>query len=160
LMQINPVKALVHISEQYMPLLVKGMDATILSDVFEGEEFSGKVSLIYPLVNPMTRSFKVEITVPNNSMRLKPGMFVRVSMFLGEEEAFVVPSNVVLQQEGTNNRFVFVDRDGTAVRYQVQMGKRYDEMVEILSDELVAGDMLIVSGHTKLLTGDKINVIN
>ncbi|MBS0012103.1 MAG: efflux RND transporter periplasmic adaptor subunit, partial [Bacteroidales bacterium] len=37
LMQINPVKALVHISEQYMPLLVKGMDATILSDVFEGE---------------------------------------------------------------------------------------------------------------------------
>ena len=160
LMQINPVKAVVYISEQYMPLVKKGMDATISTDVYEAEEFSGTVSLIYPVVNPMTRSFEVEITVPNNSMRLKPGMFVRVSMFLGEDEAFVVPSNVVLQQEGTNNRYVFVDRDGIAERYQVQLGKRYDEMVEIISDELVAGDMLIVNGHTKLTTGDKIDVVN
>jgi RND family efflux transporter MFP subunit len=159
LMQINPVKAVVYISERYMPLVKQNMDADIVSDVFEGEEFSGKVSLIYPVVNPMTRSFEVEITVPNNSMRLKPGMFVRVSMFLGEEEAFVVPSNVVLQQEGTNNRYVFVDRDGTAERYQVKLGKRYDEMVEIITDELGRGDMLIVDGHTKLTTGDKINVV-
>jgi len=159
LMQMNPVKAIVNISEQYMPLVNFGMDATIISDVFDGEEFKGKVSLIYPTVDPMTRSFEVEITVPNSTMRLKPGMFVRVSMFLGEEEAFVVPSNVVLQQEGTNNRYVFVNKDGIAERYTVQLGKRYDEMIEIISDELVAGDMLIVDGQTKLTYGDKISVV-
>lgn len=160
LMQINPVKAVVNISEQYMPLVKKGMKAQIISDVFEEEEFTGTVSLIYPVVNPMTRSFEVEITVPNSSMRLKPGMFVRVAMFLGEEEAFVVPANVVLQQEGTNNRYVFVDRDGRAERCQVQLGKRYDDRVEIISDKLTKGDMLVVNGHTKLMTGDKINVVN
>lgn len=93
-------------------------------------------------------------------MKLKPGMFVRVSMFLGEEEAFVVPANVVLQQEGTNNRYVFVNRNGIAERSPVRIGKRYDEMLEIISDELAEGDNLVVDGQTKLSEGDIIKVVN
>ncbi|MBN1387776.1 MAG: efflux RND transporter periplasmic adaptor subunit [Bacteroidales bacterium] len=160
LMQVNPVKAVVNISEQYMPLVKEGMDATIISDVFPDDKFKGTVSLVYPTIDPMTRSFEVEITVPNSNFKLKPGMFIRVSMFLGEEEAFVVPSNVVLQQEGTNNRYIFVDRNGIAKRYQVKIGKRYDEMLEIISDDLAVGDMLVVDGQTKLTDNDKINVVN
>jgi len=87
-------------------------------------------------------------------------MFVRVSMFLGEEEAFVVPSNVVMQQEGTNNRFVFIEKDGKAEMLRVEIGKRYDEMLEVISDKLKVGDKLVVNGQSKLTTGDKINVVN
>jgi len=160
LMQVNPVKAVVNISAQYIPLVHEGMDATIIADVYAEEEFKGKVSLVYPVVDPMTRSFKIEITVPNNNIKLKPGMFVRASMFLGEEETFVIPSNVVLQEEGTNNRYVYVNKNGIARRYKVLIGKRYDEMLEIISDDLGAGDMLVVDGQTKLTDGDKINVVN
>jgi membrane fusion protein (multidrug efflux system) len=160
LMQLNPVKAVVNISEQYMPQVKEKMDATIIADVFPDETFKGTVSLVYPTLNPMTRSFEVEITVPNNSIKLKPGMFVRVSMFLGEVEAYVVPSNIVLQQEGTNNRYVFVDRDGIAKRHPVKIGKRYDEMLEIISDDLAVGDMLVVEGQSKLTNGDKVKVVN
>jgi len=159
-MQVNPVKAIVYISESYLPLVDEGMDATIMVDVFPDKEYKGKVSLVHPVINPMTRSFEVEITVPNSDIKLKPGMFVRVSMFLGEEEAFVVPSNIVLQQEGTNNRYVFLDRNGTAEMHMVDIGKRYDERLEIISDELQVGDMLVVNGQTKLTNGDKINVVN
>jgi len=160
IMQINPVKAIVNISESYLPLVDEGMDATIAVDVFPDEEYKGKVSLVHPTVDPMTRSFQVEITVPNNNLKLKPGMFVRVSMFLGEEEAFVVPANVVLQQEGTNNRYVFIEKDGIAEMQMVDIGKRYDEMLEIISDDLAVGDMLIVNGQTKLTDRDKIKVVN
>lgn len=160
LMQINPVKAIVNITEGYLPLVSEGMDATILTDVFPDREYKGRVSLIHPTINPMTRSFEVEISVPNNDLKLKPGMFVRASMFLGEVEAFVVPSNVVLQQEGTNNRYVFVDKDGIAQMVRVNIGKRYDEMLEIISDDIKEGDMLVVDGQTKLTTGDKISVVN
>ena len=160
LMQINPVKAIVNISEQYMPLVKKSMDATIVADMFAEDEFKGTVTLVHPVIDPMTRSFKVEITISNNNMKLKPGMFVRVSMFLGEEEAFVVPANVVLQQEGTNNRYVFVNRNGIAERSPVRIGKRYDEMLEIISDELAEGDNLVVDGQTKLSEGDIIKVVN
>ncbi len=42
---------------------------------------------------------------------LNPGMFVRVSMDLGEVETFVVPANTVLVQEGTNIRYVFIENN-------------------------------------------------
>ncbi len=160
LMQLNPVKAIVNISEQYYPHVTEGMPAVVTTDVYDGKVYNGKVSLVHPVVNSMTRSFEVEITVPNAGEKLKPGMFVRVSMFLGEEEAYVVPSNVVLQQEGTNNRYVFTDRNGTARRQMVKVGKRFDEMVEISGEGLETGDMLVIQGQTKLSDGDKISVVN
>lgn len=160
LMQVNPVKAIVNISEQYVPLVKEGMNAAIIADVFTEEEFTGRVSLVHPTIDPMTRSFRVEITVPNKNIQLKPGMFVRVSMFLGEEKTFVVPSNVVLQQEGTNNRFVYINRNGKAKRYNVEIGKRFDDMIEIISDELTTGDEMVVDGQTKLKDDDKISVVN
>ncbi len=160
LMQINPLKAVLNISENYYPLLKKGMKATLETDVYSDEEFTGKVFLVYPTVDPMTRSFKVEIEVPNNSQKLKPGMFSRVSMFVGEEESFIVPANTVLQQEGTNIRYVFVENNGAAKRYNVTIGKRYDEMVEIISDKIAEGAKIISEGHTKLMDGDKVKVID
>ncbi len=160
LMQINPLKAVLNISESYYPMLKKGMKATLETDVYANEEFTGKVLLVYPTVDPMTRSFKVEIEVPNNSQKLKPGMFSRVSMFVGEEESFIVPANTVLQQEGTNIRYVFVENNGIAKRYNVTIGKRYDEMVEIISDKIAVGVRIISEGHTKLMDGDKVKVID
>ena len=159
LVQIKPVKAVVNISEKYLPDVKTGMEVLILTDVYPEETFNGKVSLVSPTVNPLTRSFEVEIRLPNFDMRLKPGMFVRVSISLGKEEAYLVPSNVVLQQEGTNNRYIFVNRNGEAVRHRVQTGKRFDERIEIISEELAEGDMIIVEGQAKLDDGDKIKVV-
>ena len=64
--------------------------------------FTGRVFRIAPTINPATRSFIAEIELPNRNEMLKPGMFVRVSMDLGEVETFVVPASTVLMQEGTN----------------------------------------------------------
>jgi multidrug efflux pump subunit AcrA (membrane-fusion protein) len=128
--------------------------------VYVNEEFTGKVLLVYPTVDPMTRSFKVEIEVPNNSQKLKPGMFSRVSMFVGEEESYIVPANTVLQQEGTNIRYVFVENNGVANRFNVTLGKRYGEKVEIISDKIAEGANIISEGHTKLLDGARVKVID
>lgn len=160
IMQLNPLKAIVNISERYIPVIKEGMTASVTADVYSDREFTGKVSLVHPVVNPMTRSFEVEITLPNTERDLKPGMFVRVSVFLGEEEAYVVPSNVVLQQEGTNNRYVFINRNGVAIKQNVTLGKRFDEKVEIISDEISDGEMLVIDGQAKLTNGDKIQVVN
>ena len=67
-------------------------------------------------------------------------MFVRVSMDLGEVETFVVPANTVLVQEGTNIRFVFIEKDNIAERIEVNLGKRFDDQLEIISDNLKEGD--------------------
>jgi len=157
--QINPVKVNVSISEQYYPLVKYGMSATITPDVYKNETFQGKVFRISPTVNPITRSFNVEIEVPNRNEMLKPGMFVRVAMNLGEVETFVVPASVVLMQEGTNNRYVMVAENSVAKRVDVIIGKRFDDNLEILSENLKEGDLVINEGQSKLFNGDKIEVV-
>jgi RND family efflux transporter MFP subunit len=159
-MQINPLKVNVNISEQYYPLIKIGMKAEITADVYEGEKFTGTVFRIAPTVNASSRSFVTELELPNRNERLKPGMFVRVSMDLGEVETFVVPANTVMIQEGTNIRYVFTSDKGTARRVVVEIGKRFDDRLEILSEDLIAGDQLITEGQARLIAGDKIEIVN
>lgn len=159
LMQVNPLKVNVSISEQYYPLIHKGMKAEITADVYKNEEFTGTVFRVSPTINSGTRAFNVEIELPNKNELLKPGMFVRVSMDLGEVETFVVPANTVLVQEGTNTRFVFVERAGSAERIEVVIGKRFDDQLEIISDNLKEGDNLVTQGQSRLINGDKIEIV-
>lgn len=159
LMQINPLKVVVSLSEQYYPLIKKGMEAVITADVYRNEKFTGRVYQIAPTVNAVTRSFNVEIEVPNRNEMLKPGMFVRVSLQLGEVETFVVPASTVLMQEGTNRRYVMVAGDGVAKRVDVIIGKRFDDNLEIISENLKEGDLLISEGQSRLSDGDKIEIV-
>ena len=158
-MQINPLKVNVGISEQYYPLIKKGMKAEITADVYSNEKFNGSVFRIAPTINPGTRSFIAEVEVPNSNEKLKPGMFVRVSMYLGEVETFVVPASTILLQEGTNVRYVFVVENNTAKRMEVLLGKRFDDQIEIISDNLKEGEKLISEGQSRLLNNDKIEIV-
>jgi len=159
IMQINPLKVDVGITEQYYPLIRKGMKAEITADVYPGERFIGNVFRIAPTINPATRSFIAEIEVPNRNELLKPGMFVRVSMDLGEVETFVVPASAVLLQEGTNVRYVFVNENGIAIRMEVVLGKRFNDQLEIISDNLKVGDKLVSEGQSRLLNNDRIEIV-
>ena len=118
------------------------MKAEITADVYKNEKFTGTVFRISPTINSATRSFNVELELPNRNDLLKPGMFVRVSMDLGEVETFVVPANTVLVQEGTNIRYVFVEKDNIAERIEVIIGKRFDDQLEIISENLKEGIIL------------------
>jgi membrane fusion protein (multidrug efflux system) len=158
-MQVNPLKVNVNISEQYFPLLHKGMKAELTADVYPGEKFTGTVYRIAPTVNSSTRSFVVELEVPNRSDLLKPGMFIRVSMDLGEVETFVVPAATVLIQEGTNIRYLFIEDNGAAKRVEVTLGKRFDDKVEVISDVLTEGSNLVSEGQSKLISGNRIEIV-
>jgi membrane fusion protein, multidrug efflux system len=158
-MQINPLKVNVSISEQYYPLIKKGMKAEVTADVYKNEKFTGTIFRISPTINSGTRSFNVELELPNRNELLKPGMFVRVSMDLGEVETFVVPANTVMVQEGTNTRFVFVEKSNIAERIEVLIGKRFDDQLEIISTGIKEGDMLVTEGQARLINGDKIDIV-
>jgi len=159
MIQMNPVKVMVNLSEIYLPLVKVGMPARITTDVYPGEEFDGRVFRIHPTVNAATRTFIVEAKVPNPRERLKPGMFARVSLKLGEADALLVPAIAVLQQSGTNQKFVMLQENGMARKVPVQIVKRHDDQLEISSPELQGGEQLIYAGQTRLEDGDKVNVV-
>jgi len=159
IMQINPVKVIVSISEQYFPLIKSGMTARIEADVYPGQEFKGRIFRVHPTIDAMSRTFKAEIEIPNGREILRPGMFARVFIDMGEEEAIVVPANAVLMQEGTNDRYVFVVKDGVATRQPVTLGKRFDDRFEITGEGLSEGESLVVDGQARLTNGRQVEVI-
>jgi membrane fusion protein (multidrug efflux system) len=158
IVQIDPLKAIVNIPETYFPLVNTGMKASVTCDIYNDQKYSGIVFRKYPVIDPASHSFQIEIRVPNPNEKLRPGMFCRVTLELGQVQALVVPSLAVLKMQGSNERYVFLEKEGTAKRVTVTMGKRFDDLVEILSPEIHQGDHLIIFGQARLLDGDKVEL--
>ncbi|MDD3956492.1 MAG: efflux RND transporter periplasmic adaptor subunit [Proteiniphilum sp.] len=154
---INPVKIVIHVSESYYSKLSQGMQAKVVVDALEGETFEGKVSLIHPTVNPGSRTFPVEIEVVNKDQQLRPGMFSRVTLNFGTNDRPLVADLAVLKQTGSNDRYVFLEKDGKAVYTKVELGTRIDNKYEIVSG-LEVGDRVIVQGNTGLIEGTEVQV--
>lgn len=159
LVQIDKLKAVVALAENYYPSIRPGMETTITTDVYPGKTFTGRITLVHPTINSVSRTFEAEITIDNQSGLLRPGMFSRVTLSPGEAEALMLPALAVLKMQGSNERYLFVEKNGVAKRISVTMGQRYNDNVEVLSDDLKQGDNVIISGQARLLDGMKIQVI-
>jgi RND family efflux transporter MFP subunit len=159
MVQINPVKVIVNLGETYLPMVKEGIEARITTDVYPGETFTGEVFRIHPTINEGTRTFTAEVKVPNKDERLRPGMFARVTLKLGEKEALIVPAISVLQTAGTNERYVMLNDNGTAKKVVVQVVNRYDDQLEIASSQLQGGEQLIFAGQSSLEQGDPVKVV-
>lgn len=156
---INPVKIVINVSESYYSKVSVGMPAAIVVDALEGETFEGKISLIHPTINPTSRTFPVEIEVANSDSRLRPGMFSRVTLNFGTNERPLITDLAVLKQAGSNDRYVFLEKEGKAVYVKVELGTRIGDKYEIVSG-LDIGDRVIINGNTGLIEGAEIEVIN
>lgn len=159
IIQMDPVKVMVNLSEKAIPMINKGMKASVITDVYPGEEFEGTVFRIHPTVNAATRTFTVEIKIPNKNRKLTPGMFARVNLKLGEREALIVPAIAVLQQTGTNERYIMIHEDGKAKKMEVKIETRFDDRLEISSGDLKGGEELIIAGQSDLEDGAPVNVV-
>ncbi len=156
--QIKPVKVIVGVSERFLPQVTKGQPAGVTSDVYPDQVFNGKVNRIFPTIDRATGTFRVEIVIDNQDESLRPGMFARVALSLGEHEALLVPAMSVLKQTGSNERFVFVIENNTAQRLTVEPGRKFDDRVEILTG-LKPGQQLVITGQHNLIQGSEVEVV-
>lgn len=160
LVQTNFLKALISIPESYVPLVKEGMKVEVSTDIYPNEKFSATIETVYPTIDPDTHSFQVKLKIPNTDNRLRSGMYVSSSLNLGEVEALMVPYQSVLRLTGTNERYLFLDDNGVAKRVRVKTGKRFDSMIEIVSDDIKVGDKLVTLGQARLVDGVKLNVLD
>ena len=98
-----------------------GDAAQITVDAYPGKTFNGRIDQILPQVDPTTRTVRVRLVIPNPQLKLKPGMYVNVSLKVSMGRQLVVPATAVLQS-GTS-QVVFVNRgDGNLEPRQVDDG--------------------------------------
>lgn len=157
-MQINPVKLKINVSESYYSKIKVGMPVEVKVDVFENETFPAKVSLIYPVIDERSRTFAVELKLSNPGSKVRPGMFARVDMNFGTEKHVVVPDRSIVKQTGSGSRYVFVYSDGKVKYTEVKLGRRIDNEYELFSG-VSNGQQIVVSGLNKLQDGMEVEVV-
>ncbi len=148
-MQINPLKVIVNVSETYFPKVRIGMGVDISFDAFPNQRFNGSVSKIYPTVDEMTRTFGVEIRMQNSGNKIRPGMYARVTMNMGTQNRVVVPDQAIVKQVGSGSRFVYVYSEGKVTYNEVKLGQRLDTEYELISG-VPTGSQVVVAGQAKL----------
>ena len=162
LQQISMLKAIINIPEAYYPLVKKGMKVEVRSDIYKDEVFPATIEIVYPTIDPASHTFQAKLRIPNAKEKIRPGMYVKTTLALGQAETIVVPYQAVLKLTGSNERYVFVNDNGTARRVAVTMGQRFDDRIEVIPEtegELKEGDELVVVGQARLVDGSKLQVV-
>lgn len=160
LTQVHMLKALVSIPESFFPLVKEGMKMKLRSDIYPDNTFDASIETIYPTIDAATHTFQVKLKIPNSQKLLRPGMFVRTTLELGEIESILVPYQAVLKLVGSNNRYVFMNDNGVAKRVEVTLGQRFDELIEIKANSIKEGDQIVTLGQSRLVDGARLEMLN
>jgi HlyD family secretion protein len=154
---IQMVRIVSNLVERDLGRVRTGMNAVVSVDAYPGESFKGRVARIAPVLDPATRTAQMEVEIPNDAYRLKPGMYARVTFTVREHpNALVVPRNALIDVEGV--RGVFVATDKVATFTPVETGIIDQEFAEVLSG-IAEGTSIVTTGAGALRDGDPIQLV-
>ena len=156
LMDISKVKIRANIPERNFREIHAGLQSLIRVDAYPEEIFEGEVFIINPAADPLTRSFEVQIKVPNPKSRLKAGMFARIEIVVEERNNVVVVSTDAILEKDRNN-YVFVVENNKAFKRLVETGLRERSQVEVIAG-LQGGERIVIVGKEMLKDGSSVNI--
>ncbi len=160
----------VYTIEDFKPLLIRvyvptsdaikletGMSAEVLTEVLQGAVFNGDVKLINPRIDTQTGTVKTTVEVFDDSLRLKPGMFVEVRIAIGaKENVLTIPRKAILYKQ--NKTYVFVMNRNQVSQREVLLGLTEEDLVEV-TNGLAEGDVIVVVGVEGLKDGQRVDVV-
>ncbi|TET71685.1 MAG: efflux RND transporter periplasmic adaptor subunit [Candidatus Aminicenantes bacterium] len=160
----------VYTIEDFNPLLIRvfvptsdainlalGMSAEVTTDVLKGLGFEGKVKLINPRIDVETGTVKVTVEIFDNSLRLQPGMFVKVQIAIGmKENVLVIPRKAILYKQ--NKSYVFVLNRRQVSQREVLLGLLEEDHVEV-TEGLNEGEVIVIVGVEGLKDGQRVDVV-
>ena len=157
----DPLKITAGVPERYALDVRTGSEATVTFDVIPEEIFRGQISYVGSVVDPGSRTFSVELRLPNPGGLIKPEMVANVEVVRRTvDEAMVIPQEALVRVEEGYIVFV-VEKEGGAdlVRsVPVELGAAQQNEVVVLSG-IEPGDRLIVVGQQTVAAGDRVNVV-
>jgi RND family efflux transporter MFP subunit len=160
----RPLKLQATVPERHRGEIKVGMSADLTVEAYPGVPFAGTVARVSPAVDRASRTFQVEIHVPNADRRLSPGSFAKaVILTRVDEHARTVPEEALVTFAGVTK--VFVVKDGIARAVPVREGVPIDvpgasrsrTWVEV-EGELPVGTPVVTAGQTQLAEGTPVRV--
>jgi RND family efflux transporter MFP subunit len=145
----SKVRVLVDVPEAEVRFAQTGTQATVRFDALPGKTVKASISRSAGALDPILRTMRIELDIPNPESGIYPGMFARVE--LGVERrpnAIVIPSKAVTVLQ--NRSFVFVNLGGTAKKVSVTVGTADGDWCEASSG--LTGEELIILPEGKTVT--------
>ncbi|MFQ3594831.1 MAG: efflux RND transporter periplasmic adaptor subunit, partial [Sphingomonadaceae bacterium] len=139
------------VPETFLASVDRGLPIVARAAAFPGETFAGEVSSIDPIVDPVTRAATVRAIIPNQDLRLRPGMLMTVDIEAHPRKAAVVPELAVVGQGERQFVYRLVEGDRVA-RTEVRTGLRRAGVVEVV-DGVAVGDRIVVEGTVRIRDG-------
>jgi len=136
---------LADVYESELPFVHIGAPATMTLSYIPGRTWTGRVTFIAPIVDPMTRTVKVRVEFDNRDGALKPDMFANVTIEEPTREATVVPASAVLQT-GTRAIVFIVNADGTFTPREITVGSKSNDAWEVRSG-VEAGEKVVTQAN-------------
>lgn len=134
----------VEVYENEFPAIKQGQRVDIVSQSYPGKTFTGRVSFIYPFLDPKTRTVKVRVEIGNPGLKLKPDMFVNATIKSHLGTAIAVPVTAVI--DTGKRQVLWVETEpGMFAPREVRVGQRAGDNIQILSG-LKPGEKVAVSG--------------
>jgi len=153
----SQIKLDFNVPEIFMSRLEVGLTVTARSAAWPDVLFSGEVISIDTRVDPVSRTITVRALLPNEQGRLRPGMFLTVSLLKENVIALVIPEESLVPER--SKQFVFVVGEGNIVeRREVFTGRRRPGQVEILKG-LAPGEVVITEGTQQARPGMPVTIV-
>lgn len=155
-MQLQPLKLTVNISENYYSQIQKGMKAKVTVDAVPDTQFLGTVHKKFPIIDEQTRTFTTEIRLPNKQDLLRPGMSATAEFHLRNNTSIYVPISAITKQEGTERHYAYtLSDDNWALRKRVILGEQSGHLVAVDSG-VKPQETLITDGIARLSDSTKV----
>ena len=133
------------IAEQDIAFLKEGDWASLEFSNGNLDPMTGRIELIYPTIDPTTRTGKVRIVINNNDGAIRAGSYADIVFVNDSESRLAVPSETILY-DSMGARAVMVMPDGQYMAQMVKTGITADGMTEI-KEGLKHGDLVVISGQ-------------
>ena len=146
----SEVNIVARVYEEDLGKIVLGQSANVRLLSYPDRNFAGKIVLIGPSLDPLSRTVEVWVKLANTEGLLKPNLFARVGVVLRQDAtALTVPTAAIIEANG--EKFVFVKQKGEYARIEISTGSSDDKYTEV-SDGLVPGDAVVTQGNRQIYT--------
>jgi membrane fusion protein (multidrug efflux system) len=167
LQAFDPIYVNFSLPQQDLSKLVVGDPVSLRVDAFGDQHFDGKITAINSLVDQATRNIQVQATLANHDLRLRPGMFAKVSVIMSERQSVVaIPATAIHYAPYGDSIFIVSQlKDPQGKEYQgvkeqfIKLGQSRGDMIAVVSG-LKPGDEVVTSGVFRLKSGAHVTVNN
>lgn len=154
----DPLQAILYIPEHELSKLRKDQTAVLSIDALPGDEFTGHVERISPIVDPASGTFKVTVQINDKSGKLRPGMFGRIKIVYDTHmNTLMIPKSAIVNEDITQS--VFVVKDDTVFRKNIITGYANGVNIEVLSG-LNEGEIVVTVGQGSLIDSSRVQVVS